>query len=130
MCLEDLRLGKGRQMTAPFLLGGAQTLAPVLPADPRRVLVLVTFSGQLNGNNIASDVSPDFCKVFLEDVSQTVPVAILDSYNGKLVMRIEDYGILVTSKVLVTQTDTTALGVTCVCTGVISYAVADPIPGV
>lgn len=110
MCLEDLKLGKGRFAQKPGIVGGPASLAVLLPADPRRVAVLISVEGLSLTSQVDGSTTYDTARIYLTAASETFIAAALVVGSPPLLMRIEDFGPLVTNEIRVDLTDISGLG--------------------
>lgn len=89
MCMEDLRLGRGRAVRNVTQIGPGISIT--LPADPSRVALAVAFVG-----TAASD---DFVQVGLGPSIQSPLQFTLGAVQSLYLFRVEDYGQLVTGQI-------------------------------
>lgn len=129
MCLEDLRLGRGRFPGVSSFNTTAGVPAILLKPDARRVAILVTFSGQAQEALATGSIQNDQCFISFGPNPQVSPAIILSTTSPVLLLRIEDYGQLVMGELHISFTDSTALGVNMVCAQpIISNVITTPIP--
>lgn len=87
MCLEDLRLGRGRQVDKPVVFNDTGASVQILQPDARRVAILIS-PQTVNGSIVT----------ITADNAGTIPLFSLIDAVGvwPLVLRIEDLGQLIT----------------------------------
>lgn len=126
MCLEDLKLGKGRFSTQPVNGTPQSAVTPLLPADPRRVAVSVSISGWQGAN-----ANGDIAVLTFGGVGNNSGKFVINAGQGPYLFRVEDYGMMVTADLSYTLTDVSTLGESAITAfGVCSNVTADPIPGI
>jgi hypothetical protein len=127
VCLEDLRLGKGRFAGQPVSNGVTGNMQPIVPADVRRVALLLTFFGGVDGNSIAPSYSQDSLSIYADGVSKTIPIVTLTTYSGSILLRIEDLGQVV--QMSFSGLGALSSGANCSITAlpILTNAIADPI---
>lgn len=98
MCLEDLRLGRGRYPQKAAVQVNQTIVQDLLPPDPRRVAIVFTFRGGIQVDPVTTDHTSDRVLLFAELTGSVLPVIVLDVYMPTFLARIEDFGQLVTGK--------------------------------
>lgn len=103
MCLEDLRLGKGR--VALTTVNVTVSTNAALPADPRRVAILISFLGMSVGDPSAPSLINDIGWLNWGDVIATPFFINAAGTIQPFMLRVEDYGLAITQPVSVQITN-------------------------
>lgn len=89
MCLEDLRLGRGREAGQSVAFPDTNAGVVILPANPNRVSLLISCDGSTGGSIMNVSFNKDSTKTLIVLGSQ-VPIPTL--------LRIEDIGQCLTAQ--------------------------------
>lgn len=103
MCLEDLRLGKGRYPKNAANGGYGNANLPLLGANNKRVAVIISS----NGTVVDAGQPQGYAKLKFDSVPGPLPSILHKITDPPLVLTIETYGSMVTSTI---TGDTSELG--------------------
>lgn len=127
MCLEDLRLGKGRTTGTPASCVTQNVLTQMLHPDANRVALVLSYDG-LTGN-VPSVANPEpTVAIWTIGTDPDNPLTIFQSpYNSPITLEIEKHGSLVTGNLSVELPLNGYLSLQAIAIPIISYVNAPPI---
>lgn len=108
MCLEDLRLGRGRYTGLTKVLSGRQD--SLLNANAQRVALVVSFIGTASFDSTGTGVAADSCNLYFAPNSTGQPAVLIGPGHSPFVMRIEDYGQAIMGPISTFLSNFTGLG--------------------
>lgn len=107
MCLEDLKLGRGRKPERPVI--AAVTTDGLLVGDARRVALVVSWIAATYFDTAGPTAVVDVIQLFFGPGHTGTPHISTNGPGGPLILRVEDVGQLITGPVSVAISNTSGL---------------------